>query len=61
MDEISNVQYEDLLIEIADLQIEIVDHLSSIYLVNMGLLLILVTIFLWLFLSKIFVSRSRKL
>ncbi len=61
MDETPIMQYEDLLIEIADHQIEIINELSSIHLVNMALLVMLVIIFLWFFLSKLFVLKGRKI
>ena len=55
------MQYQDLLQEIVNHQIEIIDQLSSIHLVNMALLVMLVIIFLWLFLSKLFVLKGRRI
>ena len=53
MDETPNIEYEELLI--------IINQLSNIHFVVVALLVMLVIIFLWLFLSKLFVLKGRKI
>lgn len=55
------MQYQDLLIEIADHQIETIELLGSIHLLLYCLVMVSIIIFLWLFSSKIWVSRGRNI